>query len=219
MSTQHPAPTTTRYLYLARHADAGREGPVLSEAGRRQARLLGRRLARVPLDAVYHGPLGRAAETARIVAAELAGVAPTEVEWAGDYVPYWPERAELPDADADRVLGFLGAPGPGEREAGDRLVREATARCTGPAVGATPRHELVITHAFLIGWLVRAALDGPGWRWIGLSPANTGLTVIRYTPDRPASVLLYNDMAHLPGELQWTGFPEEFGAEFGRLAV
>ncbi|WP_240361930.1 histidine phosphatase family protein [Streptomyces sp. MBT27] len=213
------APAVPRYLYLARHGDAGHEGPALTDAGRRQAGLLGRRLAGVPWDAVHHGPLGRAAETAHLVAAELDGVVPQEAEWAGDYVPYWPERAELPDAHADRILGFLGDPGPGEREAGARLLREAMARCTGFAAGAAPRHELVITHSFLIGWLVRAALDAPDWRWIGLSPCNAALTVIRYAPDRPASVLLLNDMAHLPGELKWTGFPKQYDDEFGTYAV
>ncbi|GGU00284.1 histidine phosphatase family protein [Streptomyces violascens] len=218
---QHSAPptTATRYLYLARHGDAGHEGPALTDAGRRQAALLGRRLARVPFDAVHHGPLGRAAETARLIAAELDGATATEAEWAGDYVPYWPERGELPESDADRILGFLGDPERAEREAGPRLVREAMAHCTGPVVGASARHELVVTHSFLTAWLVRAALDAPGWRWIGLNHCNAPLTVIRYAPDRPASVLLLNDMAHLPAELKWTGFPEEFGAEFGGLGV
>ncbi|MFI6687322.1 histidine phosphatase family protein [Streptomyces sp. NPDC050485] len=200
----------TRYLYLARHGDAGGEGSELTEAGRRQAVLLGRRLAGAPLTAVHHGPLCRAAETARLIATELAGVVAREAEWAGDHVPYWPERAELPAADADRILGFLGAADPRERALGPRLAREAMARCTGPATGTAPRHELVVTHNFLIGWLVRAALDAPDWRWIGLNHCNAALTVIRYAPDRPASVLLYNDMAHLPAELKWTGFPPEF---------
>ncbi|MEU8966657.1 histidine phosphatase family protein [Streptomyces sp. NPDC048491] len=215
-----PPPTTaTRYLYLARHGDAGHEGSVLSDAGRRQAGLLGQRLAGVPWDVVYHGPLGRAAETARLVAAELDGVVPREAEWAGDYVPYWPERAELPAAQADGMLGFLGDPEPEEREAGPRLAREAAVHCTGPVDGPDPRHELVITHSFLIGWLVRAALDAPDWRWIGLNPGNAALTVIRYAPERPASVLLLNDMAHLPAELKWTGFPKQYADEFGAYAV
>ncbi|MGW1866638.1 histidine phosphatase family protein [Streptomyces mauvecolor] len=218
---QHSAPptTATRYLYLARHGDAGHEGPALTHAGRSQAALLGRRLARVPLDSVHHGPLGRAAETARLIAAQLDGATATEAEWAGDYVPYWPERGELPESDADRILDFLGDPEPAEREAGLRLVREAMAHCTGPVAGASARHELVVTHSFLIAWLVRAALDAPEWRWIGLHVGNAALTVIRYAPDRPASVLLLNDMAHLPAELKWTGFPKEFGAEFGELGV
>lgn len=47
----------------------------------------------------------------------------------------------------------------------------------------------------------------PKWRWLGLNHANAALTVIRYPPDRPASVLLTNDMRHLPADLRWTGLP------------
>jgi probable phosphoglycerate mutase len=66
-----------------------------------------------------------------------------------------------------------------------------------------------VAHTFLIAWLVRAALDSPKWRWMGLNHANGALTAIRYAPGRPASVLLYNDLGHLPAPLRWTGFPPE----------
>lgn len=48
------------------------------------------------------------------------------------------------------------------------------------------------------GWLVRAALDAPPWRWLGLNHDNAALTVIRYRPGFPASLLFYNDTSHLP---------------------
>jgi probable phosphoglycerate mutase len=50
-------------------------------------------------------------------------------------------------------------------------------------------------------------MDAPAWRWTGLNPGNAALTVIRYAPDRPAGVLVLNDMSHLPEDLRWTGFP------------
>jgi len=49
------------------------------------------------------------------------------------------------------------------------------------------RHELIVTHNFLIGWFVRHALAAPDWRWLGLNQGNCALTVILYRPDRPAS--------------------------------
>lgn len=52
-------------------------------------------------------------------------------------------------------------------------------------------------------------MHAPKWRWLGLNHGNAALTVIRYTPGRPASVLVSNDMRHLPAELRWTGFPPE----------
>ncbi|MEU9047126.1 MULTISPECIES: histidine phosphatase family protein [unclassified Kitasatospora] len=199
--------TATRYLYLARHGEATPDESGLTDAGRRQAVLLGRRLAGRPVSAVHHGPLPRAAQTARLVAEQLDGVTPVVCEEAGDFVPYVPERAELPEDSADFLLEFLSHATPEECERGAALAPRAVERFTGPAAGGEERHELVVTHAFLVGWLVRHALDAPAWRWLGLNAANAALTVLRFTPGRPSAVLLLNDQGHLPEELRWTGFP------------
>ncbi|SDI54527.1 histidine phosphatase family protein [Nonomuraea jiangxiensis] len=196
----------TRYLYLTRHGEASPDGHGLTAAGRRQAALLGERLRDVPFTAVHHSPVGRAAETARLIGEHLPGVPLHACEAAGDYVPYVPTREELSPEHADRLLDFVHQfP---DHEQGAALARQALDLFTGPAAEGTA-HELVVTHNFLVGWLVRAALDAPEWRWLGVNHCNAALTVIRYAPDRPSSVLLFNDMAHLPAELRWTGFPPE----------
>jgi broad specificity phosphatase PhoE len=201
--------TATRYLYLARHGEASPDETTLTESGRRQARLLGERLHGVPLTTIHHGPLPRAAQTARLISAQLDGVPVRLAEAAGDYVPHIPDKAELPPASADYLMSRLEQIPAEERTRGAALAREALDQFTGPADGAEPRHELVITHNFLIAWLVRAAQDAPHWRWLGLNHCNGALTVIRYAPGRPSSVLVYNDMSHLPEDLRWTGFPPE----------
>ncbi|MGW1196592.1 histidine phosphatase family protein [Streptomyces sp. NPDC002536] len=199
-----------RYLYLARHGEATPDENGLTEAGRRQAELLGRRLHGVPLTAVHHGPLPRATQTARLIAEQLDGVPLRECETAGDYIPYIPERDELPSEIADAVLPRLASVPAEERARGAELARRAVADFTGPTDhGDAPRHDLVVTHAFLIAWLVRDAMDAPSWRWMGLNHGNAALTVIRYAPARPATVLVYNDVSHLSDELRWTGFPAQ----------
>ena len=199
--------SATRYLYLARHGQATRDESALSEDGRRQAVLLGRRLRDVPLSAVHHGPLPRAAQTARLIGEQLGAVPVRAAEAAGDYVPYVPRRDELPPDAADFLMDFVNRFPREERERGPALAREAEKLFTGPVDGDEPRHELVVTHNFLIGWLVRAAMAAPDWRWLGLNQCNAELTVIRYSPGRPAALLVHNDMEHLPEELRWTGFP------------
>lgn len=195
-----------RYLYLARHGEA--LGGKLTERGKEQARLLGRRLKDVPLTTVHHSPLHRGTETAHLVGQELDGVPAHACELAGDYVPHFPVRSELPEDSADFVLDWLSTSTPEEREQGPDLARRALAYFTSSEAG----HELVITHAFLIAWLVREAMQAPTWRWIGLNQGNTALTVIRYTPRLPTSVLIHNDTRHLPDDLRWTGFPPEMRA-------
>ncbi|WP_369216139.1 histidine phosphatase family protein [Streptomyces flavofungini] len=201
--------TASRYLYLVRHGEATPDESGLTEAGRRQAALLGERLRDVPLAAVHHGPLPRARQTAHLMGERLGDVPLRVTETAGDYVPHVPQRDELPPDSADLFLRFLDGATPEERERGPVLARRALAEFTGPVAGDQDRHELVVTHNFLIAWLVRDALYAPEWRWLGLNHANAALTVIRYPPDRPATVLVSNDMRHLPAALRWTGFPPE----------
>ncbi|MFE4691587.1 histidine phosphatase family protein [Streptomyces sp. NPDC056749] len=204
------ARTSTRFLYIARHGEASQDETELTERGRRQAALLGERLRGIPLSAVHHGPLPRAAQTARLIHEGLSQDIPLQVsEEAGDYVPYVPSREELPDESADRLLGFVQQFPEDERNRGPELAGAAMARFTGVVSGDEPRHELVVTHAFLAAWFVRDALDAPAWRWLGLNHSNAALTAIRYTPGRPAALLMVNDMGHLPAELHWTGFPPE----------
>lgn len=200
---------TTRYLYLARHGEASADETTLTESGRRQAVLLGERLQSTPLSVIHHGPLPRAQQTAQLIGAQLDAVPLHQSELAGDYVPYLPTKEELPPDSADAMLSFLAQVPEEECSRGPALAREALAEFAGPVDGDRPRHELVVTHNFLIGWVIRAALDAPEWRWMGLNHANAALTVIRYAPGRPSSVLFYNDMRHLPAELRWTGFPPE----------
>jgi probable phosphoglycerate mutase len=200
----------TRHLYLARHAEPRPGGGSLTGRGYRQAELLGRRLAGVPLDSVSHGPLPRAVETARVVADQLCPEVPVhEVEAAGDYVPCLPTRDDLAPWGGDPMPAPLAAVTDDEASSGAQLAAEAIRRFTGPTDAAGEQHELVVTHAFTVGWLVRDALGAPGWRWWGLDHCHAALTVIRYAPDRPPTVMVFNDMAHLPDELRWTGFPPE----------
>ncbi|MER0445850.1 histidine phosphatase family protein [Streptomyces sp. Edi4] len=198
-----------RYLYVTRHAEATPDESGLTDAGRRQATLLGQRLRTAPLTAIHHGPLARAEETARLIADQLEGVPLRRAAAAGDYLPYPPTREELPQEMADAFLTFLDRFPEQEREHGTRLAATALADLTGPVPGDEPRHELLVTHNFLVGWLIRAAFDAPNWRWAGVNHANAALTVIRYAPGRPPSLLLFNDTGHLPAELRWTGFPQE----------
>ncbi|MFD6986913.1 histidine phosphatase family protein, partial [Streptomyces sp. NPDC059956] len=75
--------------------------------GRRQAVLLGERLRGAPLTAIHHGPLARAEQTAQLVREQLDDVPLRRSGQAGDYIPYMPQREELPSESADAMLGHL----------------------------------------------------------------------------------------------------------------
>lgn len=191
----------THFLYLVRHGEAVPHDGPLSPIRERQARLAGKRLQDVPLSAIWHGPLPRAVQTAALIAAAFPGVPVSESDLAGDYVPSDPDPADLPPSFAS----FVGAFPDSERASGADLSAAAIERFTRADPENGDDHELVVTHNFLIGWLVRHALAAPPWRWLGLNQMNCGLTVIAYQPGLPPSLVSFNDAAHLPPELRWTG--------------
>ena len=193
----------TRFLYLVRHGLADPHDGPLSAAGQQQARLTGQRLRDVPFSAIYHGPLPRAAQTSRLIAASLPGVPVSECELAGDYLPSVPD----PDAVPPHFTGFVAGFSAAERADGPKLAAAALERFARPGGEQGTEYELVVTHNFLIGWLVSQTLNAPPWRWIGLNQMNCALTILTYSPGSPAGLISFNDAAHLPPQLRWTGFP------------
>ncbi|GAA3618558.1 histidine phosphatase family protein [Nonomuraea rosea] len=193
---------TTRHLYVARHGAADAFGE-LTGVGHRQAGLLGERLAGVPVDAVWHSPLPRAVASAHELARHLPDVPVAEAAELIDHVPYVPSAAETPPSWA----GFFDGYDDAEAASGQRLADALVTRFAKSDGAPADTHEVVVTHAYPIAWLVRHALDAPPSRWLGLNSANTALTVIEYRDALPPTIVMFNDMSHLPADLRWTGFP------------
>jgi uncharacterized phosphatase len=130
-------------LYLVRHGETdwnrqrriqGRTDIPLNDTGREQARLTGMLLTRRPIDRVVASPLGRARETAEIIARELGLGEPA-----------------LRDALVERDYG--AAEGLSYREI-DARYPEGT-----PVPGRESREEVA---ARIVPDLVRLAADHPG---------------------------------------------------------
>lgn len=202
----HPVPT--RHLYVARHGDADAFG-ALTATGREQARLLGKRLAHLPISAVWHSPLPRAAASAVELDIFLSGnTSVGEAPELVDHVPCVPAPEETPST----WIPFFDGYDSDEAAAGHAIADSLTARFATAPSGDEDIHEVLITHAYPIAWLVRDALGAPPVRWLGLSSANAALTVIEHRPGIPPSISMYNDMSHLRPELRWTGFPDALRA-------
>jgi broad specificity phosphatase PhoE len=66
-----------RLLYLARHDESEAAQPEdgeLTEIGRQQSELLGKRLRGIAFAAIHHSPWTRAVQTAKLVAEHLPGL-------------------------------------------------------------------------------------------------------------------------------------------------
>jgi len=174
----------TRHLYLARHGAADAFGE-LTDTGRRQADLLGRRLAHLSVDAVWHSPLPRAAASAHALARHLPGVPVAPADELVDHVPHVPAPAETPPAARPPTRSSRGS-------------RRPTSRRTTTSTRSSSR-----TRTRSRGWCGTRSTP----RWLGLESANAALTALEYRAGLPPTLVLFNDTGHLPPELRWTGFP------------
>ena len=195
------------HLYLVRHgeqldAEHGLPDGPLSPRGRRQAELLAERLGGIPFDHAWHSPLQRATETAAIIAAKMPALNPEPSALLFDCIPSGP-APETPPAYAP----FFGSHTEEEFDAGRAQMADATAEFLRSH--REDRHDLLITHNFVIAALVREALGAPEWRWVSIGQANCGLTVLTQRTGRPWSLVSHNDVAHLPPEMR-TGLPEPY---------
>lgn len=194
----------SRYVYLVRHgeqldAEHGLPDGPLSGRGQRQACAIAERLSGVPFASVRTSPLQRAVETAKLMTEYMPSIEAEPSALLMDCIPAGP-TADMPAA----FESFYGGVTDEEIAAGEAQMADATAEWLSPS--RDDRHDLLITHNFVIAWFVREVFGAPTWRWMGVNQANCGLTIIRVRSAKPPVLVAHNDLGHLPAELR-TGLP------------
>lgn len=206
-----PRPTVTTRVSLVRHGATvssaedtfnGETDVALSDAGREQARALGRRLSGERIDAFYASPLSRAMETARLVAApHEAEVVPVsglrEVShgrWEGKL------RTEVEGLHPEEYRRWESDPFSFAPEDGETGLA-VTARALPALLGIVRSHSggrvLVVSHKATIRLLIAVLLgiDPRGYRdRLESSPA--GLTILDIRDSTAARLILFNDTSH-----------------------
>jgi broad specificity phosphatase PhoE len=202
-------------LFIVRHGETewneegriqGHSNVCLSEVGRQQSRLLGRRLANIPIDVAYTSDLSRATETAHIILGKRDVVLHT-TEQLREYhkgifegltsAEIKDQYPELYDAFLVRDLEFAPPGGENTRQVSVRLasfISDITTRGQNETV-------LIVGHGgslrAAIGLLLALPLEA-NWR---LALANCSISVIDIYPDN-AVLDLYNDTSHLDSLMQ-----------------
>ncbi|GAC1340105.1 MAG: histidine phosphatase family protein [Myxococcales bacterium] len=199
-------------LYLARHAQTassaidaynGRRELPLTAAGIAQASALGARLREVKWAAVVRSPLGRAAETAALVAPGVpATILPGLVEI--DYGGWEGLSAEQARAqDPERYAAFLEDPartGPPDGETAAQVAARALAaveelralheKSARPVLALSHKATLRILAAALTG----GAISDYRARW---AQDECALNLFELRAGKPPFLRLWNDTSHL----------------------
>jgi serine/threonine-protein phosphatase PGAM5 len=189
------------YLYLIRHGhyelvrgddDGGKA--KLDALGHIQARLVGERLAKLPLklDRLVSSRLTRAVETSDDMA-KLLRMTPSrdadlnECASTTNDPSYTRDdtKAEIAECDAARISSW------------ERWFRPTPERDT---------FDVLVCHGNVIRWMVRRAVGADPKDWPYADIGNGSLTVIAVRPDGRTRLVAYSDTGHIPPEQQtWTG--------------
>jgi broad specificity phosphatase PhoE len=202
--------TVTRVLFVRHGATtatqedrfSGSSGAELSDEGRRQASLLGERLARHEIAALYSSPLSRALDTARIIGASCRlepivrdglceinhghweGMKRDEVErrFADEYATWEADPFTFAPEDGESGLAVLARALP--------VVREAVTSYSGKQI-------LVVSHKATLRLIISSLLgfDPRGYRdRLEQSPAC--LNVVDIGESFRARLMVFNDTSH-----------------------
>ncbi|HSP33953.1 MAG TPA: histidine phosphatase family protein [Thermoanaerobaculia bacterium] len=216
--------TTTR-VYLIRHGAteltvedrfAGALDVLLSDIGREQARLLGERLAREKICAVYASPMKRTVTTAEIIAAPHRLPVKTvdavrEIghgRWEGktrwDVEAEWPNEYHRWEDDP-----FTFAPVGGES------VLQVTARALPALLELVVQHQdlpfVVVSHKATIRLLLSSLLGfDPRLYRERLDQSPCALNIVDFKDVSHARLTLFNDVSHYEREVP--------GVPHGRLS-
>jgi len=192
-------------LYLVRHAqsaaarDEWQPDPPITALGQEQARLVGERLARDGIDAIYSSPLRRAAETARAIA-QASALPITTVEDLREVEvgPAEEDADSLSPEERETIRRRLAEKPswdalPGSEGSGPFRTRIAAA-IEGIVHASRGKRVAVVTHGGVIQTYVSLILGLEGD--VYFYPFNTSITSIRALDQRRVLWRL-NDVAHL----------------------
>ena len=164
-------------LYIARHGESlGNTGedtgpdPKLSQKGKKQAYLLGERMKKVKLDAVFSSPLIRAVETAEATAIHH--------NFNVNVLPdcYEVDDGETTEEAYTRAINIV-----------NRLKSQFT----------EDERIIIFAHGTFNNYLTNAAIGFPVRDDFNFCQENTGLTCIKFMPDGKIKIEFANNYCHL----------------------
>lgn len=208
---QFQVPPGATQLILVRHGESqaavegepfelveGQGDPALSEEGREQAELVGERLAREAIDAIYVSTLRRTSETAAPLVKRLGLTPIIDRDLREVFLGEWESgifRKKVVERDPIAVRMFVEQrwdviPGAEPQEQFAARARGAVERI---AAAHPDQVVAVFAHGGIIGELLSQATGASGFAF---APDNTGISQLVITPERWI-VRRYNDTGHL----------------------
>jgi serine/threonine-protein phosphatase PGAM5 len=194
--------TGVHYIYMVRHgiydrdtlATDDRVANGLNSLGHEQARLIGARLAALPIkfDRLISSEFLRAAMTAADMGAAMK-MKPTRDGALNECTPSTYNERIMRD----------------ETPAGIATCDSARAVQWERYFGPTPDHDtfdVLVCHGNVIRWTLMKATGADTKNWLNLDTGNCSLSIWAVRPDGSVRTVMYSDVGHLPTDKQtWSG--------------
>lgn len=198
-------PTASRHLYLIRHGHFHTPGAsdnerALTELGRQQADLTGRRLKQlnIPFTRLVHSTMTRATETADIIYKHLDALPKESCELIREGAPVPPDPPVNNWAPEDKSYFIDGA----RIEAG---FRKYFYRALASQHEDT--HEIIVCHSNVIRYWTCRALQLPPEAWMRISLAHCSISVLQIYPNGDVRLRTLGDVGHFPIDMITVGYP------------
>jgi|GEM_PF-622595 serine/threonine-protein phosphatase PGAM5 len=191
------------YLYLVRHGyyehhhgqdEDERVTQGLDSLGQEQARMVGERLASLPIkfDRLVSSQFLRAKQTADEMG-QILHMTPVRDSLLNECAPT-SDDAERMAEDTPREIA----------DCDSARVREWRRYFTPTPDRDT--YDLLVCHAHVIRWTLMKAIGADTKHWPDQDAANAALTIIAVRPDSTVRLVTYNDTGHIPWAKQtWSG--------------
>ncbi|HEY46861.1 MAG: hypothetical protein AMJ88_06895 [Anaerolineae bacterium SM23_ 63] len=180
-------------LTMEQHYELHKEEGGLTPRGKKQAKLTAKRLRSHLIDAIHSSSLRRALETAELITQAFPGITIQTSPLLWECIP------TIPNAFAQHEqFKYISET---DVHQWGRQADEAFNKYFKIARG-TDKHEIIVSHANLIRYLVCRALHVQPDAWFNMCIDNCGISEIRIESDRCMKLVSYNDVGHLPDRLR-----------------
>lgn len=187
-----------RIIHLVRHGFAAYANTepkdwdgYLTELGHQQAHLTAKRLAQLPISAIYHSTAGRASETAKILATPFPDIPLHPTPLLRECTPCLPTREFSIDITPEQLQNYKAQ------------AEQAFSQFFQPTDADTSkRHDLLVCHGNIICYFVCRALQVPPESWGNTTIYNCGISEVLIQETGEMWLVSHNDTGHLPYELR-----------------
>jgi broad specificity phosphatase PhoE len=165
----------------------------LTSVGKKQVELTAQRLSSLPISAIHCSSFRRTSETAKIIAKEFCGIYPRKSRLLWECVPSIPKA--FAQHEHFKYISIKDVTQWREQadEAFERYFKSARGK---------DKHEIIVSHANLIRYLVCLVLQVQTGAWFNLVIDNCGISEIRIETNDRMKLVSYNDVGHLPRQLR-----------------